>query len=363
MTRLKLDEVPERKITLIKRLNYVPKNTIEQAIKQADDLAARTTKSLQCGLITIGEYLEQANEAVRVLSVVRADKEAAFLASKLSSVKVSRFGSEGKFDLEDESTLIGSHNYRGVLMDLAHLYIRQGKYAKAEELYREAIQQKSEAWRQSDTDNTFVLECLAWSCANQNKYIDAEVFYQAAYNMAVTKFKLDDDDFKYESFLRNLYNFYRYINQLEKAELYANLALTIAEKYSGSSSRSVAARANDLGNLYVELGRYKEAKLLFERALRIRETISVSHDTHSATLLSNLGLLSIHQGRLQEAELLFSKALAIREEMFGVDHIEVAEILKHYSELLNSLNRDDEARTMADRMRAIEANQLHITSI
>lgn len=360
MLRLKLSEIPERKSTSGKRIRYVPKDTLEQDLKQSNYLAERATNSLQRGMITVWEYLEWANEAVQVLSVIGADEEAASLAGELGSTKVPTFESEDKLELEDENSLERLPNYRGILVKLAHLYEAQQKYSKAEELYRKAIQ--TEMWNALDPDDVLVLPFLAWSCANQNKYKDADFFYQKAYGMAVANFNLDEDAFQYESFLCNLYIFYRYTNQLEKAELYATLALSVAEKYLGLSSTNVAARANDLATIYTELGRFMEAELLLNKALQIHTISSAPTDLRVTTLLSNLGLLYVKQDKPREAEPLFSRALKIREETFGSNHIKVAEILKHYSELLYSLNRGDEAKAMANRMSAIEAGQMNENS-
>lgn len=368
MIRLKLSEVPERKIARVEPTKDVAKGVLNQALRQSNHLAARAIESLQRDPVIVEEYLEQANWSVNLLTTLGAKEEASSLASKLCS-EVTRGPWMPDLDLEDESSLKGFSSCRRILVNLARLYDIQQEYPKAEALYKRALelkettQQTANIWHLIGTDDTFVLSSLAWSCANQNRYIDAELFYQEAYSLAVTNFQANKDYLQYVSFLQGLYNFYRYTNQLEKAEMYSNMALTISEGHKELLSTNVAARANDLATIYSELGRFKEAEVLLEKALHFHMISSAPIDARLSTLLLNLGLIYTKQRKPHEAEPLFSEALKIREAKFGVDNIKVAEVLKPYSDLLHSLSRDDEARQMEDRVAMIESEYLSENSV
>ncbi len=68
-----------------------------------------------------------------------------------------------------------------------------------------------------------------------------------------------------------------------------------------------------------------------------------------------MALLYEAQGRYAEAEPLYQRSLTIMEKALGPEHPNVATTLENYAELLRTMNRDAEAKSMEARAKAIRA--------
>jgi tetratricopeptide (TPR) repeat protein len=78
-----------------------------------------------------------------------------------------------------------------------------------------------------------------------------------------------------------------------------------------------------VGELY-RAGNYAEATEFAQRALALAERESGSGDAKVGIALNNLALLYNAQGRYAQAKPLYQRALAIAEKAQGPDHPEVA---------------------------------------
>ena len=58
-----------------------------------------------------------------------------------------------------------------------------------------------------------------------------------------------------------------------------------------------------------------------------------------------------------EAEQAFQRTLTIRERSLGADHLDVAETLEDYADLLRQIGRGQEAEKIEERVRKIRAAQ------
>lgn len=68
-----------------------------------------------------------------------------------------------------------------------------------------------------------------------------------------------------------------------------------------------------------------------------------------------MAALQCARKRWEKAEILYKRALEIRETLLGEDHVELIPILKNYSIMLRKLVREDEAKTIEQRIASIEA--------
>ncbi len=74
-----------------------------------------------------------------------------------------------------------------------------------------------------------------------------------------------------------------------------------------------------------------------------------------AQSLNNLAELYRAQGRYAEAEPHYQRALAILEKVLGPEHPDVATSLENYAALLRETEREDQAKEMEARAKAIRA--------
>ncbi len=73
----------------------------------------------------------------------------------------------------------------------------------------------------------------------------------------------------------------------------------------------------------------------------------------AARLLNQAGHYSYERAQYAEAEPLYLRSLEIREKALGPDHPYVAQSLENYAVLLRAMKRDDEAKEMEERARAV----------
>lgn len=128
-----------------------------------------------------------------------------------------------------------------------------------------------------------------------------------------------------------------------EAELLITRALEIYEKQLGTEHREVASSLNNLAYLLYTQDKHIEAEQLLRRALEINEKQLDSDHPDLALSLGNLGLILTDQGKNAEAEPLNRRALAIREKQLGTDHPDVAYSLNNLAFLLQSQGKYIEA--------------------
>ena len=200
------------------------------------------------------------------------------------------------------------------LINLTHLYISQGQYAKAE---------------------TLTLRVLA-----------------------IREKALGPDHPRTAVVLGNLAEIYRLQGQYAKAEPLGLRALEINEKALGPQHPDVAVWLNNLAALYCSQGQYAKAEPLFLRALAIREKALGPEHPHTAFSLIPLAAFYGSQGQYAKAEPLFLRALAINEKALGPEHPDTALLLNSLALLYRRLGQDAKAESLFVRALAINEKSL-----
>ena len=137
-----------------------------------------------------------------------------------------------------------------------------------------------------------------------------------------------------------------------EAEKAYRAALAIRERTLGASDPSTGLLLANLAEVVQVQGRYAEAEKLQRRVLPIFEQ-AYGVDPKTATLLNNLGGVLRAQGRYKEAEAVLRRALAMKENTLGPYNGSVAHTLVNLAEVLEALDRKDEAVKMRLRAAAI----------
>jgi tetratricopeptide (TPR) repeat protein len=112
---------------------------------------------------------------------------------------------------------------------------------------------------------------------------------------------------------------------------------------------------NNLAALYHLQGKYQMAEDVYETCLDIKLALYGDQHLETAINIHNMAALQCARKRWEKAEILYKRALEIRETLLGDDHVDLIPILKNYSIMLRKLVREDEAKTIEQRIASIDA--------
>jgi CHAT domain-containing protein/Tfp pilus assembly protein PilF len=217
------------------------------------------------------------------------------------------------------------------LNHLGLLYYRQGKYAKAEELYLRSLEVRQKALGSNHPDVATSLSNLANLYHEQGLYVKAEPLFQQA--LAIREMTLGSDSQDVARSLADLAELYRTQGLYSKAEPLLQRALTIREKVLGLDSPEVASTLNALAMLFQEKGQYPIAESLYQQSLAIDRKAGRADSLDFATTLNNLADLYRLQGQYEKAELLYRNSLEITEKIVGPKDKNVATSLNNLAEI------------------------------
>ena len=235
--------------------------------------------------------------------------------------------------------------------DLAH----GNDHANAQRLFQQALAIKEKVQGAKHPDVSVCLSRLAQVYQKQGKYAKAESLFRRALAIvedAVGGGRLPENPSLVWR-LNNLAQLYLSQGNYKKAEPLFRRALETVERGNGPEHPFVAGVLNDQAKLYRDQGHYAEAKFRYQRALAIYEKLLGSEDPHVADTLNELGVCYFRQGKYPDAEPLFKRALAIQEKILGPEDAAVATTLENYGALLRKTNRSAEAARMQARAKSI----------
>lgn len=192
---------------------------------------------------------------------------------------------------------------------------------------------------------------LAWLYDDEGRYSKAEPLYKR--DLEISEKLLGKDHPDVATTLNNLAGLYRQQRRYEKAKSLYKRSLEIREKSLGKNHPYVAATLNNMAGLYESQKGYKEAEPLYQRALAIMEKSLGRNHLDVATTLNNLAGLYELQGRYEEAEPLYRRDLEISEKSLGRDHPSVATTLNNLAALYYAQEKYEKAATMFEQSLAI----------
>lgn len=234
-----------------------------------------------------------------------------------------------------------------VMNNLALLYIKLGRYADSERLYKEAIAITSKA---SDSDSTF-LGNLGFLYLSQGRYDEAEPLLKQV--LARSRTTLGGDHLDTAIWCNNLGGLYRDQGRYAEAEHMFKDALLIWKTKLGPNHPDTARALNNLSGAYDGMGRYADAEPLCMAALTIRKRVLGLDHPDTARTMNNLAGIYVQQGRYADAELLYKEALAIRVRVLGPDHTDTAQTLNNLALVYFNQERFADAEPMYKRSLSI----------
>lgn len=118
------------------------------------------------------------------------------------------------------------------------------------------------------------------------------------------------------------------LNQLEKAETYAEDAVNLRRAMRAGPRGHLATALNTLGRVRLFQGKFSEAESLYRESLAIRETLYPEASVEVAVALNDLSVMLNYadsQANLQEVLELDQRVLEIYLQLFGEDSIQASQ--------------------------------------
>ncbi|KAH7072022.1 hypothetical protein BKA63DRAFT_554892 [Paraphoma chrysanthemicola] len=344
-----------------------------------------TTKLGQLAVITVGwavpakSLRDYAAAQRRLLPHVQAGSRWVDMAQR----REYNGGDDVKGDADEGETrlavLAGVHS-------LGILYQNQGKLAKTEQMYLQALRGKEAVLGPGHKSTLVTVNNLGTLYQNQGKLAEAEHMYLRA--LRGYEAALGPEHTLTLGTVNNLGMLYKDQGKLVEAEQMYLQVLRGEEAALGLEHTDTLCTVSNLGTLYAAQGKLAEAKQLFLRALQGFEVALGPEHTETLKVVNNVGNLYRNQGKLAEAEQMLLRALAGYKKALGdgpalnylpaLDTFEnlgklyeeqemPAEALAMYSTALHGLQHvlgpsSDTCIQLASRMLAISAPQAGIDS-
>ncbi len=211
---------------------------------------------------------------------------------------------------------LGEHHPKlaSIRHDLGGIAYRQGKYAEAEQLYRQALAVREEVYGADDVTVAGTIEALSVTELAEGK--------------------------------------------LDASTKDAERAIHIFEQRLGADHPDVANALNDIGGAYHRAGDYARALATNLRALAVREKALGPDHPDVAQSLINCAIESKALGKWDIVEPNYRRAIAIFEKTYGPQHLDTGISRLNFAEALRVEGKLDEAGVEYEKSRAIMVKNL-----
>ncbi|KAH7008703.1 hypothetical protein EDB80DRAFT_751332 [Ilyonectria destructans] len=214
---------------------------------------------------------------------------------------------------------------------LGSIYLRQGKFKEAEDMYERALEGYEKALGPDHISTLRTVNNLGNLYQHQSKFEEAEKMYKRA--LEGKEKALGPHHTLTLTTVNNLGSLYLNQDKFKEAEKMCKRALEGREKALGPDHTSTLDTVNNLGSLYSGQGKFKEAEEMYERALEGREKALGPHHISTLGTVNNLGILYSDQGKFKEAEEMYKRALEGREKALGPHHTSTLDSFKEAEEM------------------------------
>ena len=250
--------------------------------------------------------------------------------------------------------------------NIAQARLRQGQYAEAEKLERQAIDIWQRVRGPGHPDVALGAGSLAAILEAQGKFTEADLLHQQM--SAILAKSLGPNHPLVCDSLNSRASLCESQRQPQRAEEFYQQALRLGEQIYGPNHPKLADTLSGLGRTYFSMGRYADAELLIKRALAIRTAALGSSHPDVAACLNDLAALCTEQSRYQEAEPLYREAIAIGQQILGREHAQVGETLGNLAWMYLEQGRLSEAlllmqQAFAIRTRILPAGHIDLASL
>ncbi|WP_258101530.1 CHAT domain-containing protein [Marinoscillum pacificum] len=212
--------------------------------------------------------------------------------------------------------------YHKTLGTLGLLYSDMGRFDRAEELTKEAL----EGWESSNGSSSagYAAEFnnMAVLSFSQGNLKQAE--RDLTTSLGQIKRVEGENSVPYAIALNNLGILYQYMGRFEEALDYLEQCIELADKELREKSSTYVQFLTNKALILQEIGDYSSAESTYKQAMDIqtsRMKLNKTSDPDYAHMLNNLASLYMVSGREEEAKKLLEESLKIYETKFGDNHL------------------------------------------
>ena len=240
------------------------------------------------------------------------------------------------------------------------MYKTMGDYARAEPLYRQAMEIRKQVLGEKHPDYAVSLNNLAELYEAMGDGARAEPLLRQSLQIELQTFGVRHP--QYATSLNNLALLYYGMGDDARAETLFLQVLQIRKQTLGERHPDYATSLNCLARLYSRAGNYQRAEPLYRQALEIlKQKVGEKHPDY-ATDLNNLASLYEDRGDYARAEPLYRQSLEIYKKTLGERHVYYAGSLNNLAMLWLKMNRPQEAVAAAAHAVDIVRAQLDATA-
>lgn len=209
--------------------------------------------------------------------------------------------------------------HRGVLLNkIGDLYTYTGQYTRALKALTEALDIHAEQAGEESSEYTNAAINLGILYMNQGKYAEAEEIFEVALS------RVDQSETAYTSLLNNHALVSQGVGQLDRAEKTLRMIKERDSIELGVTHPDYAITLTNLGLLYADQSKYELAESNLKNALKIQEQNGEGATTSYARKLNNLAKLHQMKGLPKKAIPLLEEALGIFRKNMGKESPEYA---------------------------------------
>ncbi len=224
-----------------------------------------------------------------------------------------------------------SAEYAICLNNLAGVVKAQGRYAQAEDLYREALQIGRTTIGEGHPNYAIRLNNLAGVVKVQGRHEEAEGLFREA--LEIDRATIGTEHPAYATHLNNLASVVRAQERYAEADGLYRKALKIDRATIGEGHPDYAIHLSNLAGVVEAQARYPEAEGLFWQALEITRTALGEGHPAYAIRLNNLAGVLAKLDRAAEARPLLEQALAIFRARLPADHPHIGAVKRRLAAL------------------------------
>lgn len=211
----------------------------------------------------------------------------------------------------------GKPNSCGSLRSMARIYMASGGYEKAQPFLVKALNQAKET-NASDSERSACMLDLAYLYMKQGRLAEAETTCLSGLELQE---KIYSQNHPYVAYtLRILSEIYLRQSRYHKAFETLERALTIVRGCSLEDDKELAPFKVDMARLLAIQGNYVKAESYFTEAIATIEKNYGPNHLYTAKVLCSFASLYVLEERYTEAEELISKAQPVQENIYGENH-------------------------------------------
>ncbi|KAK6214532.1 hypothetical protein LQW54_004253 [Pestalotiopsis sp. IQ-011] len=235
---------------------------------------------------------------------------------------------------EHPSTLVSINN-------LANMLNSQGKYEEAEEMLRETLELRKSVLGPEHPSTLESINNLAVVLDSQGKYEEAEEMHRETLELRKSVLGPEHPDTLFS--INNLALVLRSQGKYEEAEEMHRETLKLKKSVLGPEHPSTLVSMNNLAFVLDNQGKYEEAEEMHRETLELKK--SVLDPEHPSTLgsMNNLALVLASQGKYEKAEEMHRETLKLRKSVVGLEHPDTLSSMNNLALILKSQGKYEEA--------------------